>query len=134
MIEFSKFLATIKIDVPIALNMDELKREEPNEEELRKIFEEMEFRTLIDRVFNRDKKSAFSRNIHDATGNDPQGRNRTPGGSAGREIRRTGSGQLRPFSANQLRTVNHPLPRLLLKAISLQNLPTEGRKVRNIRI
>lgn len=37
MIEFSKFLATIKIDVPIALNMDELKREEPNEEELRKI-------------------------------------------------------------------------------------------------
>ena len=60
MIEFSKFLATIKIDVPIALNMDELKREEPNEEELRKIFEEMEFRTLIDRVFNRDKKSAFA--------------------------------------------------------------------------
>lgn len=37
MIEFSKFLATIKIDVPITLNMDELKREEPNEEELRKI-------------------------------------------------------------------------------------------------
>ena len=35
MIEFSKFLATIKIDVPITLNMDELKREEPNEEELR---------------------------------------------------------------------------------------------------
>lgn len=51
MIEFSKFLATIKIDVPITLNMDELKREEPDEEELRKIFEEMEFRTLIDRVF-----------------------------------------------------------------------------------
>ena len=55
MIEFSKFLATIKIDVPITLNMDELKREEPNEEELRKIFEEMEFRTLIDRVFNRNE-------------------------------------------------------------------------------
>lgn len=60
MIEFSKFLATIKIDVPITLNMDELKREEANEEELRKIFEEMEFRTLIDRVFNRDKKFAGS--------------------------------------------------------------------------
>ena len=58
MIEFSKFLATIKIDVPITLNMDELKREEPDEEELRKIFEEMEFRTLIDRVFNREKKTA----------------------------------------------------------------------------
>ena len=60
MIEFSKFLATIKIDVPIVLNMDELKREQPNEEELRKIFEEMEFRTLIDRVLNRNKKSASS--------------------------------------------------------------------------
>ena len=58
LIEFSKFLATIKIDVPITLNMDELKREEPDEEELRKIFEEMEFRTLIDRVFNREKKTA----------------------------------------------------------------------------
>lgn len=58
MIEFSKFLATIKIDVPIVLNMDELKREQPNEEELRKIFEEMEFRTLIDRVFNKERKMA----------------------------------------------------------------------------
>lgn len=58
MIEFSKFLATIKIDVPITLNMDELKREQPNEEELRKIFEEMEFRTLIDRVFNKERKMA----------------------------------------------------------------------------
>lgn len=133
MIEFSKFLATIKIDVPIALNMDELKREEPNEEELRKIFEEMEFRTLIDRVFNRDKKSAFAGTYPDATGNDPQGRNRTLEEAPGREIRRTVRDNS-PFSANQLRTVNHPLPRLLLKAISLQNLPTEGRKVRNIRI
>jgi len=60
MIEFSKFLATIKIDVPIAFDMEELKREEPNEEELRKIFEEMEFRTLIDRVFNRDRKTSGS--------------------------------------------------------------------------
>ena len=60
MIEFSKFLATIKIDVPITFDMEELKREEPNEEELRKIFEEMEFRTLIDRVFNRDRKTSGS--------------------------------------------------------------------------
>ena len=97
MIEFSKFLATIKIDVPIALNMDELKREEPNEEELRKIFEEMEFRTLIDRVFNRNKKSAFAGTYTDATGNDPQGRNRTPGGSARQGNTPNGSGQLSLF-------------------------------------
>ena len=62
MILFSKFLATIKTDVPIELNMEELKRETPDEEALRKIFEEMEFRTLIDRIFNRDKKEAFQEN------------------------------------------------------------------------
>lgn len=54
MITFSKFLATIKTDVPIQLDMDSLVREEPNEEELRKIFEELEFRTLIDRVLKKE--------------------------------------------------------------------------------
>lgn len=56
MITFSKFLATIKIDVPIELKMEELVREEPNAEELRKIFEEMEFRTLMERVLKVEKK------------------------------------------------------------------------------
>lgn len=56
MITFSKFLATIKIDVPIELKMDELVREEPNEEELRKIFEELEFRNLMERIFKTEKK------------------------------------------------------------------------------
>ena len=56
MIIFSKFLATIKIDVPIELKMEELVREEANEEELRKIFEELEFRNLIDRIFKTEKK------------------------------------------------------------------------------
>ena len=55
LITFSKFLATIKTDVPIELNLHELKRETPDEEALRKIFEEMEFRTLMERVFNREK-------------------------------------------------------------------------------
>lgn len=49
-ITFSKFLATIKTDVPIALDMEVLKREEPDEEELRRLFEMLEFRSLIDRV------------------------------------------------------------------------------------
>ena len=56
MIAFSKFLATIKTDVPIQLNMEELKRESPDEEALRKIFEELEFRTLIERMLGKDKK------------------------------------------------------------------------------
>lgn len=54
-IVFSKFLATIKTDVPVELNMDELKRELPDENKLREIFEELEFRTLIDRIFKGDK-------------------------------------------------------------------------------
>lgn len=57
-IKFSKFLATIKTDVPIELNMDSLKRETPDEEKLRSIFEELEFRTLLERVFKSDKKPA----------------------------------------------------------------------------
>ena len=55
-IKFSKFLATIKTDVPIELDMDSLKREAPDEEKLRSIFEELEFRTLLERVFKSDKK------------------------------------------------------------------------------
>ena len=53
MITFSKFLATIKIDVPIQLEMDALVREEADENSLRSIFEELEFRTLIDRVLEK---------------------------------------------------------------------------------
>ena len=55
-IRFSKFLATIKTDVPIELDMESLKRESPDENKLKSIFEELEFRTLMDRVFNNDKK------------------------------------------------------------------------------
>lgn len=55
-IEFSRFLATIKTDVPISLDMDALKRESPDEEELRKIFQELEFRTLLERIFKEKTK------------------------------------------------------------------------------
>ena len=56
-IRFSKFLVTIKTDVPIELDMEQLKRETPDEEKLRSIFEELEFRTLLDRVFKNEKKA-----------------------------------------------------------------------------
>ena len=46
-IKTSKWLATIKTDVPIQLDMDLLKVEEPNQEALQKLFEELEFRTLM---------------------------------------------------------------------------------------
>ena len=47
---FSKFLATIKIDVPIDFDIEKLKRQELNEPAVKEIFEELEFRTLINRV------------------------------------------------------------------------------------
>lgn len=59
-ITFSKFLATIKTDVPITLDMETLKREAPNEEELRRLFEMLEFRTLIDRVLKTEQKTPSS--------------------------------------------------------------------------
>lgn len=57
MILFSKFLATIKTDVPIQLDLESLKREEPNEEELRRLFEELEFRSLIGRVLKKSSNT-----------------------------------------------------------------------------
>jgi len=54
-IRFSKFLATIKTDVPIELNMEELERKEPDEEELTKLFTELEFRSLADKFLNKGK-------------------------------------------------------------------------------
>ena len=59
-IAFSKFLATIKTDVPIELDLEALKKETPDEEALRQLFEELEFRTLIDRVLKKDKTAATS--------------------------------------------------------------------------
>ena len=69
MITFSKFLATIKTDVPIELNLAELKRETPDEDALRKIFEEMEFRTLIERVLGKEKKLQPSETVVASQGN-----------------------------------------------------------------
>lgn len=51
---FSKFLATIKTDVPIDFNKDEFARREINAEKISAIFEELEFRTLINRVLKTD--------------------------------------------------------------------------------
>jgi len=52
-IKMSKFLATIKTDVPIELNMDELKVQEPNEAELGKLLEELEFKTLATKILKK---------------------------------------------------------------------------------
>ena len=53
LIELSRFLATIKTDAPITLDLEALKREEPDEERIQALFEELEFRTLLKRVMGK---------------------------------------------------------------------------------
>ena len=48
-IEFSRFLATIKIDVPIDLDEESLKLEHPDDEKLKALFVELEFRNMLAR-------------------------------------------------------------------------------------
>ncbi|MDN5203882.1 DNA polymerase I [Fulvivirgaceae bacterium BMA10] len=48
----SKELATIKIDVPIEFNEEALKYTGPIEDKLTKVFQELEFRTILKRIFN----------------------------------------------------------------------------------
>ena len=52
-IRFSKFLATIRTDAPVSLDLDALRVTEPDADALRKIFAELEFKTLSDRFINK---------------------------------------------------------------------------------
>lgn len=61
-IEMSYFLATIKTDVPIELDMDALKLVDPNEKELGRLFTELEFKNLADRILKKTKKPQNSIN------------------------------------------------------------------------
>ena len=52
-IRMSYFLATIRTDVPIDLDMDALRLTDPDEAQLRKIFDELEFKTLADKILKK---------------------------------------------------------------------------------
>ncbi|MCQ2329315.1 MAG: DNA polymerase I [Paludibacteraceae bacterium] len=59
-IEFSKFLVTIKRDVPIAFDENDYAVKSANMGELAKIYEELEFRTLLQKMnANREQASLF---------------------------------------------------------------------------
>ena len=55
-IKMSYFLATIKTDVPIELDMENLKLVEPNEDELGKLLLELEMKSFADRVLKKSQK------------------------------------------------------------------------------
>ena len=54
-IKMSYFLATIKTDVPVELNMDELRVVDPDQEALGKIFTDLEFKQLADKVLKKNQ-------------------------------------------------------------------------------
>ncbi len=54
-IKLSKFLATIRTDAPVTLNLDKLKIEAPDNDALGKLFTELEFKSFANRVINKDK-------------------------------------------------------------------------------
>ena len=55
-IKMSKFLATIRTDVPVALDMDNLKLIEANKEKLDEIFTELEFKSFANRVLKKPQQ------------------------------------------------------------------------------
>ena len=54
-IRMSKFLATIKTDVPIELNMDALKVTAPDESKLGQLLEELEFKSLANKILKKSE-------------------------------------------------------------------------------
>ena len=62
-IKMSKFLATIRTDVPFDLEWDELKIEQPDEDKLREIFTELEFKTLLNKFVKGGQKAQKTDNL-----------------------------------------------------------------------
>ena len=62
-IKMSKFLATIRTDVPIELNLDELQLQQPDEQKLSEIFAELEFKSLANKILNKTQQNPKSVNL-----------------------------------------------------------------------
>lgn len=67
---FSKQLATIRLDAPIAFDEQQLLRQEPDYDELKIIFDELEFRQLGRRIFS-DSGRLTPQQITTSTNNQP---------------------------------------------------------------
>ncbi len=57
-IRFSKFLVTIKTDVPVDIKPEQLRRVEPDVDDLMRIFDELEFKTMTQRWVGRSSATA----------------------------------------------------------------------------
>jgi DNA polymerase-1 len=55
----SKQLATIKVDVDLAINVEKLQRQSPDEEKLRELYQELEFRTWLNELLAKEPPKAI---------------------------------------------------------------------------
>ena len=55
-IKMSKFLATIRTDVPLELDLEQLRLKEPDTAKLQEIFTELEFKSFANRLLNKAEK------------------------------------------------------------------------------
>lgn len=55
-IRMSRFLATIRTDVPMTVTIAEMAMQAPDEDKLAEIFEELEFKAFADRILNKPKQ------------------------------------------------------------------------------
>ena len=55
-IKMSKFLATIRTDVPVELDLEQLRLKEPDTAKLQEIFTELEFKSFANRLLNKAEK------------------------------------------------------------------------------
>lgn len=62
-IRMSKFLATIRTDVPIDLDLDALKLQEPDTAQLTEIFTELEFKSLLDKFVKKPQQPQKTVNL-----------------------------------------------------------------------
>ena len=62
-INMSKFLATIKTDVPININLEEMRIKEPDAQQLKKIFDELEFKSLAEKFIKQPVKNVKKGNV-----------------------------------------------------------------------
>lgn len=83
-IKLSKYLATIRTDVPMSVALDDMAVQKPNEEELSKIFAELEFKSFADRILKKpvqkpktvnlqlDLFSSYEDNLQETSENVPE--------------------------------------------------------------
>ena len=71
LVKLSKVLATIAVDIPLSQHPDELARRAPDEEKLRSLFQDLEFKNLANRFFQEPNRQEPPEKGRGHSGNQP---------------------------------------------------------------